>query len=283
MKAKTILWTIVLLIASVIAHAQNQNKLIQTLYIKSGIDKQVRQLPQLIRVNVLQAFEQDDRTKEIPRHTKLAISGSVQQAFSPDRFKQTIIKEVRASMTVKDLDTVLKWLDSPLGKKLTRLEEAASTPETLSKVKEFAARLQQSPPTETRLNILRRLDAAVKATEANVEIVMNTQLAVAFAVVKSLPQEQQGSLKAIAAELKKNRPQVEAAMKSQTLIFSLYTYQNLTNAELERYIRFATSPAGEKYHRATLSGFKKAFLDGSIKWGNSIADILNHSARQSET
>jgi len=283
MKAKTILWTIVLLIASVIAHAQNQNKLIQTLYIKSGIDKQVRQLPQLIRVNVLQAFEQDDRTKEIPRHTKLAISGSVQQAFSPDRFKQTIIKEVRASMTVKDLDTVLKWLDSPLGKKLTRLEEAASTPETLSKVKEFAARLQQSPPTETRLNILRRLDAAVKATEANVEIVMNTQLAVAFAVVKSLPQEQQGSLEAIAAELKKNRPQVEAAMKSQTLIFSLYTYQNLTNAELERYIRFATSPAGEKYHRATLSGFKKAFLDGSIKWGNSIADILNHSARQSET
>ena len=283
MKAKTILWTIVLLIASVIAHAQNQNKLIQTLYIKSGIDKQVRQLPQLIRVNVLQAFEQDDRTKEIPRHTKLAISGSVQQAFSPDRFKQTIIKEVRASTTVKDLDTVLKWLDSPLGKKLTRLEEAASTPETLSKVKEFAARLQQSPPTETRLNILRRLDAAVKATEANVEIVMNTQLAVAFAVVKSLPQEQQGSLEAIAAELKKNRPQVEAAMKSQTLIFSLYTYQNLTNAELERYIRFATSPAGEKYHRATLSGFKKAFLDGSIKWGNSIADILNHSARQSET
>jgi hypothetical protein len=283
MKAKTILWTIVLLIASVIAHAQNQNKLIQTLYIKSGIDKQVRQLPQLIRVNVLQAFEQDDRTKEIPRHTKLAISGSVQQAFSPERFKQTIIKEVRASMTVKDLDTVLKWLDSPLGKKLTRLEEAASTPETLSKVKEFAARLQQSPPTETRLNILRRLDAAVKATESNVEIVMNTQLAVAFAVVKSLPQEQQGSLEAIAAELKKNRPQVEAAMKSQTLIFSLYTYQNLTNAELERYIRFAISPAGEKYHRATLSGFKKAFLDGSIKWGNSIADILSHSARQSET
>jgi hypothetical protein len=283
MKAKTILWMIVLLMASVIAHAQNQNKLIQSLYIKSGIDKQVRQLPLLIRASVVQALEQDDRIKEMPRHTKLAISGSVQQAFSPERFKQTIIKEVKSSMTVKDLDTVLKWLDSPLGKKLTRLEEAASTPETLSEVKKFATRLKQSPPAATRLNILRKLDAAVKATETNVEIAMNTQLAVAFAVVKSLPEEQQGSFEDIAAQLKKNRPQIEAVMKSQTLIFSLYTYQSLSDGELEAYIRFATSPAGVKYHGATISGFKKALLDGSINWGKSIANILNQSARQSET
>ena len=282
MKAKTILWTIVLLIASVIAHAQNQNKLIQTLYIKSGIDKQVRQLPQLIRVNVLQAFEQDDRTKEIPRHTKLAISGSVQQAFSPDRFKQTIIKEVRASMTVKDLDNVLNWLDSPLGKKCTRLEDAASTPEIFSDVQKFAARLKHAPPANRRLNILRRLDAAVKATETNVEIAMNTQLAVAYAVVQSLPREQQGSMKDIAAQLEKNRPQIEAVMKSQTLLFGLYIYRDLTNAELEKYIRFAVSPSGSKYHSATISGFKKALLDGSLKWGKSIAGILNQSGHQSD-
>jgi hypothetical protein len=283
MKAKTILWMIVLLMLPVIAHAQNQNELIQSLYLKSGIDKQVRQLPLLIQSSVEQAFEKDERINDLPRHTKSAISGSVQEAFSPERIKKTIIKEVKSSMTVKDLDTVLAWLDSPLGKKCTRLEEAASTPETLAEVKKFAARLKQSPPAARRLNILRRLDAAVKATQTNVEIAMNTQLAVAFAVVKSLPQEQQGPLKDIAAQMEKNRPQVETAMKSQTLLFALYTYQSLSNAELEKYIRFATSPAGTKYHGATISGFKKALLNGSISWGKSIADILNQSGRQSET
>ena len=283
MKAKTILWMIVLLMLPVISQAQHQNDRIQSLYVKSGIDKQVRQLPLLIRASVVQALEQDDRIKELPRHTKSAIIGSVQQGFSPERIKKTIIKEVKASMTVKDLDTVLKWLNSPFGKKLTRLEEAASTPETLSEVKKFAARLKQAPPAAKRLDILRRLDAAVKATETNVEIAMNTQLAVALAVVKSLPREQQGSFKDIAAQLKKNRPQIEAVMKSQTIVFALYTYQSLTDKELESYIRFATSPAGVKYHEATISGFKKALLDGSLKWGESIADILMQSGHQSET
>ncbi len=283
MKVRTILLTMFLLMLPVIAHAQNQNDLIQSLYLKSGIDKQVRQLPLLIQASVKQAFEQDDRIKDLPRHTKSAISGSVQEAFSAERFKKIIIKEVKTSMTVKDLDNVLKWLDSPLGKKCTRLEDAASTPETLSEVKKFAARLKQAPPAANRLDILRRLDSAVKATETNVEIAMNTQLAVAFAVVKSLPIEQQGPLKDIAAQLEKNRPQIEAAMKSQTLLFALYTYHGLTNGELETYIRFATSPAGVKYHGATISGFKKALLNGSIKWGESIADILNQSNHQSET
>ena len=72
-------------------------------------------------------------------------------------------------------------------------------------------------------------------------------------------------------------------MKSQTLLFALYTYQDLTNAELEKYIQFATSPAGNKYHVATISGFKKALLDGSLKWSESIANILNQSKHQSET
>ena len=112
---------------------------------------------------------------------------------------------------------------------------------------------------------------------------MNAQLAVAFAVVKSLPREQQGPLEDIAAQLEKNRPQIEAMMKSQTLLFALYTYQDLTNAELEKYIQFATSPAGNKYHVATISGFKKALLDGSLKWSESIANILNQSKHQSET
>jgi hypothetical protein len=283
MKAMAILFTIFLLMLPIIAHAQNQNELIQSLYLKSGMDKQVKQLPHLIRASLEQALEEDDRINQLPRHTKSALSGSVQEAFAPERLKKTIIKEVKESMTVKDLDKVFRWLDSPLGEKCTRLEEAASTPETLSEIRKFAARLQQSPPAANRLDILKRLDAAVKATETNVEITMNTQLAVAFAVVKSLPIEQQGSLEDIAAQLEKNRPHIEAVMRSQTLLFALYAYQDLTNAELEKYIQFATSPAGTKYHGATISGFKKALLDGSLKWGESIADILNQSQHQSET
>lgn len=283
MRTQKFFWVVILFLLPSIVCAQNQNDLIQSLYIKSGIDKQVEQLPLLIQASVLKALEEDDRIKELPRHTKSALSGSVQEAFAAERLKNTIIKEVKESMTIKDLETVLTWLDSPFGKKCTRLEEAASAPETLSEVQKFASQLQQTAPAANRMDILQRLDDAVKATETNVEITMNAQFAVAVAVVKSLPLEQQAPIDKIAAELEKSRPQIEAIMRSQTLLFALYTYQDLTNAELEKYIAFATSPAGTKYHGSTISGFRKALLDGSFKWGESIAEILNQSNYQSET
>jgi hypothetical protein len=283
MKAKIILFTIFLFMLPAIAHTQNQNKLIQSLYLKSGMDKQIKQLPYLIQSDVDQALNKDDRINQLPRQAKSAISGSVKEAFAAERLKKIIIKEVKESMTLEDIGMVLKWLESPLGKKCTRLEEDASSPKALSEVQKFAAQLQQAPPASNRLDVLRRLDDAVKATETNVEITMNAQLAMAFAVVKSLPEEQQKSLEDIVAQIEKNRPQVEAMMRSQTLLFALYIYRDLTNAELEKYIQFATSPAGNKYHVATISGFKKALLDGSIKWSESITNILNQSKHRSET
>jgi hypothetical protein len=283
MRTKKFLLAMILFLLPSTVYAQNQNERIQTLYVKSGMDKQVKQLPLLIQTGVDRALEEDGRIKQMPRNVKLAISSSVHQAFAIDRFKKTIIEEIKETMTNKDLDKVMAWLESSLGKKCTQLEEAASTPEAFSEIQKLATQVQKSPPAEDRVDILKKLDAAVKATETNVEIAMNTQLAVAVAIVASLPLEQQAPIDVIVAGLEKTRPQIEAIMRSQTLLFALYTYQDLTNTELEKYIAFATSPAGTKYHTSTISGFKKALLDGSFKWGESIADILERFKNQSET
>lgn len=283
MRTQKYLWVMILFLLPSVAYTQNQNERIQALYVKSGMDKQIKQLPLLIQTSVDQALEEDDRINQMPRNVKLAISSSVQESFVLDHFKEIIIKEVKETLTPKDLDTVMAWLESPIGKKCTAFEEAASSPEVLPEIQKFASQLEKSPPEPERIDILKRLDAAVKSTETNVEIAMNTQLAVAVAIVASLPLEQQAPMDDIVAELEKTRPQIETIMRSQTLLFALYTYQDLTNAELEKYIAFAISPSGTKYHVSTISGFKKALLDGSFKWGESIAKILEQLKTQSET
>lgn len=283
MRAKKNLFMFFLLLLPIIAYAQNKNQLIQTIYLKSGMDQQVKQLPLAIQAGVDQAFREDVRIKQLSQKAKLAISGSVQEAFTIDRLKKTIINEIRETLTIEDLDKVMVWLESKIGTKCAQLEETASTPEALSEIQQFAVQIQKSPPAADRVSILKKLDSAVKSTEANVEIMMNTQLAVAVAIVASLPLEQQKPLDDIVAELEKNRPQFEVMMRSQTLLFALYTYQNLTNAELEKYIEFAISPAGTKYHASTILGLKKALFEGSFKWGESISNILRQLKNQSET
>jgi hypothetical protein len=65
--------------------------------------------------------------------------------------------------------------------------------------------------------------------------------------------------------------------------FSIYTYGSVTDAEIGRYIAFASSPAGKNYHNATISGLKKAMLEGAYKWGESIADFIKQSAGETES
>ncbi len=284
MRLKILLWAIVFFVLPGAAMAQdNKETLIQELYGKSGMEKQIKQLPKLIQVGFDQALAADGRLKAIPRSAIGKMRTSIQTVFAPENIKKTILVECRESLSHDDLKKVLGWLDSAIGRKFTQLEESASTPEKYIEMQRFASQLQKSPPEPERLEILQQLDSAVKATETNIEVVMNTQLAIAVAIAASLPKEQQPTYDNLVAAVERSRPQIEDAMRIQTLVFVLYTYDSVTYAELGQYIAFASSPAGTNYHNATISGLKKALLKGAYKWGELIADILKQSAGKTET
>jgi hypothetical protein len=256
--------------------------LLQDLYGKSGLEKQIVQLPMVVQAGFDQAAETDDRLKAMPRNVVGEIRASIRTVFAPENIKKAILDECREKLSIDDMKEVMEWLDSPLGHRFARLEEAASTPEKYTEMQQFAQTLQESPPLPERLEIIRRLDDAAKATETSVEVAMNTQLAITIAVVASLPKEQQPTYDKLAAVVEQTRPQIESAMQTQTIISLLYTYSNVSDAELGRYIGFASSPTGKIYHEATISGLKKALLEGSYKWGESIAEILTNAANRTE-
>jgi hypothetical protein len=194
-----------------------------------------------------------------------------------------MLGELNERLSLGELQEVLKWLDSPLGERCSRLEEAASTPEALAKIEQYSAQLRNSPPTAERLDALRRLDSAVRGTEASVWIAIDTQVAVALAILSTLPIEQRAPRAHIAREVEKARPQIEAAVRMQAVVSMLYTYRSLTEAEIHQYLVFATSPVGAKYHAVALAAFKKAFLIGSTNWGKAIGKELQESKDKSET
>ena len=283
MLLKTLLWTIVFFVLPVATMAQdNKEALIQDLYGKSGLEKQVGQLPMVIQVGFDQAVAMDDRLKVIPRSVIGEMRAYIETVFAPEKIKRIILGECRKKLSIDDLKKVIEWLDSPIGRKFTQLEEVASTPEKYTEMQQFALKLQESPPLPERVKIIQLLDSAVKATETSVELAMNTQLAVTIAIVASLPKEQQPTYDNLVAAIEQTRPQIEDAMRIQTIVSLLFTYSSVAHAELDRYIAFASSPAGINYHNATISGLKRAMLEGSYKWGELIADILKQSTSKTE-
>jgi hypothetical protein len=149
-------------------------------------------------------------------------------------------------------------------------------------MQQYAARLQSSPPKAERLKVLKQFDSGVKATEGTVDMAINAQIAVALAIIATFPLEQRMPLDDVSREMEKNRPVLEATVRSQVLIAHLYTYRSMTEVEIQLYAEFAKSPAGSKYHLVTMAACKKAILEGAVKWGDLIGNAIKETKGSSE-
>jgi len=283
MLSKIWLWAILLSLLPIFSYAHDQNNSqVLELYVKSGMQKQVEQLPSVIQALFDQSVPEDDQARKLPKEILSAMRASVPKAFAPERLKETILAELTGKLTAQDIKDTLQWLDSPIGRKCTKLEEAASTPEAEAEMQQYAARLHDSPPTAERLKVLRELDLAAKVTGNAVEMAIQTQVAVALAVNATLPVEQQKPLEDVYSEIEKTGPAIEASVRSQTLISQLWTYRSLTEAEIQLYTEFAKSPAGSKYNSAAMAALDKANLQGAAKWGELIGDAMKELKGKSE-
>ena len=132
------------------------------------------------------------------------------------------------------------------------------------------------------MKVLQEFDSAVKDTEDAVEMAVNMQIAVALGMIATLPSEQQKGPEDVAREVEKSRPVVEAGVRSQMIVFHLYAYRSMTEAEIQQYTQFAKSPAGSKFNSAATAALKKAVLQGAVKWGQLIGNTIEKMKGNSE-
>ncbi len=269
-----------LLPAVVVGQAPDPGQ-VDRLYLKSGLADLVEQIPAGVQAGFAQAFGQDTSGALTPQQHKIILS-RIPMAYAAEDMQPGIIGVLADRLTAQDVATVLVWLDSPLGRKCTALESAAAAPEALAAMQAYAETLQQSPPAPERVELLGDLAAAVKAAENAVEVVMNTQLAVAAGMSAMLPREQQRPLEVIRNQLEQYRPQITAAMENQTTLAFLYTYQSLSNDEIRAYLQFARSAEGVRYHAAASEGIEQVLTAGSLKLGAMISEIIQATESQSE-
>ena len=146
MLSKIWLWAILLSLLPIFSFANDQNNSqVLELYVESGMEKQVEELPPVIQSLFDRSVPGDDQARKLPKEILSAMRTSVPEAYAPEKLKKTILAELTGKLTDQDIKDTLQWLDSPIGKKCTQLEEEASTPEALAAMQEYAARLHNSP------------------------------------------------------------------------------------------------------------------------------------------
>jgi hypothetical protein len=88
-----------------------------------------------------------------------------------------------------------------------------------------------------------------------------------YGIAMTSPQGDPSALKFIRDKLEADRPKMAAAMQQHAIGVFAYTYQSLDDAELGRYVAFAESEVGRRYHAATIKAVDKAMLQASLELG----------------
>jgi hypothetical protein len=150
--------------------------------------------------------------------------------------------EFQRNLESRRLEQALAWYDSPLGKRITGQELGpllnAGGPEAVGQLKRHR-------PTARRVALIERLDAGGGATETTVDVTVAIERTLTRAFRPGVPAEahfRRGQLDWQTARARTREDTRRLCLASMSL-----AYRDLSDDELERYVQFVESEAGQWY------------------------------------
>jgi len=216
--------------------SETDARALDTLLERSGLKVQLESLSAGVRVQFLLG------QGRLSGEDRLTIDRIVSQRFSAGSLYARMRLEFEKNLESARLAKALEWYDSPLGKRITGLELASLIPDGGP-----APDFENVRPSERRLDLLRRLDSGGGASDTTVDVTM--------AIVGSLTRAFQPALPAVARlsrgqlehELTQVRNLTLERIRRACLLNMLSAYRDLTDDELEQYVRFVESEGGQWY------------------------------------
>jgi len=205
---------------------------------RSGLRVQLENLTAGVRAQFVRAHRRQSRQDQI------TINRIVAEHFAADGLYTKIRLEFLKGLERARLEQALAWYDSPLGRRIMGQElaalVAAGGPDAI-------ADLEKNRPSSRRLELIERLDTGGGASETTVDVTV--------AIVRSLTVAFQPGLPAVAKLSRGELDKQIAQARNRTLedmrrlyrVSMLLAYRDLTDDELDQYVRFVESDSGQWY------------------------------------
>lgn len=152
----------------------------------------------------------------------------------------------------------MKWFNSRAGRKILKAESDAISPENQKDREKFAKGIMNAPPSESRLLVVERIEAA-GTLSPNIKSLYLAYVEAMFPFNNML----QG--KRLVKVVRMLKDEVIEPIREQVLRQKLFAYRNIDVKELKNYANFLESRAGKWFAMSELQGFaqgiKKALVD----------------------
>lgn len=205
--------------------AQARDKLIEDVLAASGLKQQLDQLPR----NLAEGIRQSGKQGKKPASARVAaIEDALAQAYSAEEFHQQLSADLKKNFDQARLQALLKDFSSPAGKSMIELELAAHAPEDRAK---FAHSSAVKPPAAQRTELVKRIDAATRASDLAVDIAFVSMKAVAAGIAGDNARKST----AIDKTIDKQRAAATQKIRNATLLNLAFAFKDASDADLENY------------------------------------------------
>ncbi|MDX1755040.1 MAG: DUF2059 domain-containing protein [Marinobacter sp.] len=241
----------------------------------SGLTEQVAQIPDSLKAGLMQAQQQGS---PIPDATFQAMMRSADRAIVAEDIHAEIRTSLASKLSTADVQKLLRWYESDLGREITEAERQASDPAAYGDMMRQAKSLYGDT---RRVKFAEQLDKLIGATDMVMELQKNAGLAVFSAIMLGTQPEANIDLSAyedqIASEIESTRPAVE-----QGIVLSfLYSYRNLEMEQLDEYSEFLREPETRRFNNTVIESMGRALEDGIADLARDMARLMGGSLQQS--
>ncbi len=266
-KLSKLLVTFVLVAFSAVGVGAERNKalLVASLMQQSGMAAQIELIPEQVKMGI-----RDSARRGAPMDVVIQdkLIGSL-DTKSLNRDLQTYLVE---QISFDEIRQVMAWLESPLGKKVVAMEIHASQPEMMSKMFNVSQTERARPG---RVERVHRLGEAVLSKERTRDLMINIQTFFGMAMVAERGTTQPVSYGATRDNMARAMAPMWDELDQVVVMMYLFTYQGLSDAELDQYLEFAESGVGRRYNRVLYEGLSRAFSNA----GRSLRQSLKSACR----
>ena len=257
-------------------------KLASEIIKESGIARQNDSLTEAVLSSFEEKYKEAHASKIPADDQKYSrFKDVIRLATDPERINKYIQNHLASSLSIPELEQVLKWYKSPLGKKISELEYSTYADKKQHvNTQRLAFNLTRYQST-SRADLFSRLDEATTSTEAMVELQTNliVQNQILDLVLSNSKELDQASIDKIIQDFETDIDPYLDTMAAQ-MVFAgfVYTYRGLSKAELEAYLSFSETEAGKNYYSILNKKSNTILLDCNRKILISIVRVMNADA-----
>ena len=235
----------------------------------SPVDDIVARYPAMMSQGIREGLKQNG---QLPPMVANTIGNIVSSGFNSVDIEQQIITDLQAQLTDEQLQAVSEWYRTPVARKISSAEIAASAPEAWPQIQASAPELNRKYKGTPKAEMFDRFDRAARATESAVDTTIAVQLGLATAM--SALSSESMHYEQLERRIENQRGMLRGVVGQQVYDSYLYTYDKVSAQELALYLEFLESPAGKQFSQVVTSSIQQAIMEPVESIGRQISRFM---------